>query len=1016
MAQEKSTFAPNTCWIWGESDRTTFNIWRYFRQTFSTDPGLVQARLLITADTSYECCINGVFLGRGPVRAFPEMYRYDVYDVTPLVKFGMSNTAAFLVQHLGEDTQSYMRGRPGLLVELILDYGAGRVVRIGSDSSWRTLPCTMFNAFAPRISLPLEFEEQIDARLELIGWEQPGYNDSAWGFAAEVGPAGCSPWTSLEPRDIPFLTENAVYPKSIKAIELARTRPGSLWSLDIRHLTGNSRTGFRSAPPGERGWILFTEVITSAHCEVRIHPFPTYETIDLRVNDTYLRFNEGDQQSQPVTFNAGRNLVMMRNVDWPALLFETDQPLTFSAERFIGDAAWVFSGPFNENNGDLETRWTVAALDELPTTDPRQAVRADENRLDIAALTASQVFFAVQGGYCATEISRPTPRPMLSGSRLTFVDASAALLHNSVDWTTIYPQPDGDVHLVLDFGQEIIGFLGVELDAAAGTILDANMFEGIDDGGIFWMQNVRNSVRYICRDGVQTFKSHRRRGFRYLSLTCRDLNRPLRIRCICLYSSTYPVEQRGSFASSDEVLNRIWQRAVDTVRLCMLDTYVDCPGYEQVFWIGDARISAAVNNVAFGAYALTGRCNRLVGQSLRVDLAKVRPPHIASQRISLPPAHMVSGWHEEIPAWSFLWIWTVWEQYWNTGDSALLAQIYPDVRDCLSRCAMFLTERDLLDVPDVWNLIDWAPNDMERHGEIVVNSILMAYTLTLAAKMAQVLEFVQETAEYLSMADRIRTAINRHAWSEHFGGYVDTVRDEAAYRRYVARSQSQSLTPLTFESFQKRQRISEQTNTLALLCDCAPPERHEKVLRFALAATEGNFVGGRPEWAPNNSRDEIVRVGSPWFLFFTLETLFKEQFANEAIEIIRTQWSRMLEAGATTFWETFPGHVAGGHWSRSLCHAWSAGPAYFLSAQVLGVTPLGPGYSKVRIAPHPGSLTWASGTVPTPRGDIFVSWKYSREDGSFTLDYHAPDGCEVEVSYGTDIPDPGLDKLKSGVL
>jgi alpha-L-rhamnosidase len=51
----------------------------------------------------------------------------------------------------------------------------------------------------------------------------------------------------------------------------------------------------------------------------------------------------------------------------------------------------------------------------------------------------------------------------------------------------------------------------------------------------------------------------------------------------------------------------------------------------------------------------------------------------------------------------------------------------------------------------------------------------------------------------------------------------------------------------------------------------------------------------------------------------------------------------------------------------------------------------------VRIAPQPWNLRWARGTVPTPRGPISVAWQVG-EDGKLQVEYHAPDGCEVEVA------------------
>jgi alpha-L-rhamnosidase len=997
-------FSPEAQWIWGSDDQGEHNIWRYFRRRFSVPGGLARATLLITADSRYECAVNGRALGRGPARGFPFAYSYDVYDITPDLRTGDVNVIAVMANHLGDHTMSYIRGRPGLLCELLLEDAQGNVTRYSSDSSWRTAPASTFASAAPRISVQLEFEEQYDARREIPGWDSPQFDDSSWLQAAEVGPLGTAPWTELSPRSIPFLTEDLLSPAEIKAVELARTRPGVLWSLDLRYEAGSVRTGLRSAPPGERGSLLFTEVFSPRECTVRIRYFPNYEGGALRINDQVFEADELQRSSETpieVRLRAGPNLVMLRDLLTPALLFETPEPVTFSAERFVPGAAWVLTAPVHEITdhaqlGDPKVpQWSVASLDELPADDPRIGIPPDANKTDIFALTATQDLYSIRGGFYSYDILRASPRPGLDGERPVPAEMPEALLHDNGHWTMINPQPDGDVHLIVDFGREIIGYVQLEVDAPEGATIDANFFEGIDDAGIFWTWNLRNSFRYVCRQGYQHFTSHQRRGFRYGAFTFRNLAGPLKVRHIGARLATYPVEARGHFACSDETLTKIWQVAAYTVRLCMLDTYVDCPAYEQVYWVGDARNSALVNAVAFGAFDLTDRCVRLAGQSLSDQLDSIKPPHLQAMRTHIITSHVVSGWFDEIPMWTFLWVWMAWENYWHTGSRDALAAYYQDVRECLKRCESFLTERGLLDIPDVWNLVDWAAQDLERHGEVVSNTVLMAQALDYAAQMADTLDLPDDSAAHRALAKRLRDAVNTYGWSDRHQGYVDTVRDRFAYERYMQRCGEQGVQPETFESFQAKQRISEPTNTLVLQCNAVPQERREAVLRFVLAARQGEFVGSRPERAKYGSPDEVVPVGSPWFLFFTLETLFREGLANDALTVLREQWNRMLEKGATTFWETFPGFIGSGHWSRSLCHGWSAAPAYFLSTQVLGVTPLAPGYERIRIAPQPFNLRWASGTVPTPRGPVTVSW-WLTDEGQMEIEYHTPEGCQVE--------------------
>ncbi len=981
---QSDQFSALARWIWGENDTSVRNVWRYFRHRFDVPADMARATLLITADSRYECHLNGTFIGRGPARNFPFSYDYDVYDVTS--------------RYLGDQSMGYIRGEHGFLSELVLETVSGEVICIASDSGWRTAPCDFFNNDAPRISLQLEFEEQVDARREIPGWTGTAFDDSYWPQAVEIGPVGTAPWTQLNARTIPFLTENLVHPTNIKAIELARPRPGVLWSLDVRHITEMMRTGLRSAPPGERGSVMFTEIHAPRACQLRIYLFPNYEPLDIRVNDRMYESTDAlDFGDRPldVSLNAGTNLFMLKSVDWPSLLFETDEALRFSGERFIPGASWIVIPKLNELNGDLESYWTAANLDALPSDKPRYSVRPEENKIDIFAITSSQQFFAVEGGMCTHDISRVTPRPALPGARPQLVSMPDALLHDNGNWTVIYPQSDGDVHVVVDFGREMIGYVQMELDAAAGAIIDANFFEGIDDTGIFWTKNLRNTFRYVCREGQQTFTSHYRRGFRFGSFTFRNLQRPLKVRTITNLLSTYPVEEQGSFACSDATLTKIWEVGAYTVRLCMIDTYIDCPAYEQVFWVGDARNSALVNSIAFGAYSLTDRCIRLTGESLSAELKMVKPPYLDAMRPHITTSHTVSGWFDEIPMWTFLWIWMAWEQYWNTADSKALADYYEYVRECLRRCALFLTERDLFDIPDVWNLVDWAAQDLERFGEVVSNTALMAKSLDYGALMAEILNLTDEANQHRALAKRLRDALNQYAWSERLQGYVDTVRDESAYRRHQLSCAERSVQPDTFEAFQSKQRVSEQTNTLMLLCNAVPADRRDAVMKFVVAAKAGKFIGSRPSLAKLGNPEEIVPVGSPWFLFFTLETLFAENMADDALNILREQWNKILEKGATTFWETFPGYLTD-HWSRSLCHGWSAAPAYFLSTQVLGVKATAPGFRKIRIQPQPYNLRWASGSVPTPYGRVSVAWEID-EAGQMKIEYGVPTGCEVEV-------------------
>lgn len=153
--------------------------------------------------------------------------------------------------------------------------------------------------------------------------------------------------------------------------------------------------------------------------------------------------------------------------------------------------------------------------------------------------------------------------------------------------------------------------------------------------------------------------------------------------------------------------------------------------------------------------------------------------------------------------------------------------------------------------------------------------------------------------------------------------------------------------------------------------------------------------------------------------YYMLEGLAKAGLYDEAFKCISDYWGTMLDLGATTFWEDFSYdkaanagrideivpegkydiHADGGRYCyvglrHSFCHGWASGPTAFLSEHVLGVTPAEVGFKKIKVQPQLGSLEWAEGTVPTPKGVITVSHKKAA-DGSVKSVVTVPKGIKV---------------------
>jgi hypothetical protein len=139
---------------------------------------------------------------------------------------------------------------------------------------------------------------------------------------------------------------------------------------------------------------------------------------------------------------------------------------------------------------------------------------------------------------------------------------------------------------------------------------------------------------------------------------------------------------------------------------------------------------------------------------------------------------------------------------------------------------------------------------------------------------------------------------------------------------------------------------------------------------------------------PFDEEHDVV-LAQPFFSHHVHRGLIQAGEIEWVLQNMRQRWGAMIEAGSSTIWEL---------WSpmASQCHAWSTTPTFDLSTYVLGVVPLTDGFRNVLIAPHPGDLAWARGTVPTPHGPIEVSWQ--RRDGEFQLDISVPEAISFQLA------------------
>jgi len=133
------------------------------------------------------------------------------------------------------------------------------------------------------------------------------------------------------------------------------------------------------------------------------------------------------------------------------------------------------------------------------------------------------------------------------------------------------------------------------------------------------------------------------------------------------------------------------------------------------------------------------------------------------------------------------------------------------------------------------------------------------------------------------------------------------------------------------------------------------------------------------------------------FYYYFLEDLFSIGYEEEAIELIRRYYGRWLDVGATTFGEHFRMSRLKGKaldFEYEVQGYGTSAHAHFYT-NLLGVRPLEPGFTSVLLAPRPGDLQWACGTVSTPQCVVRVAWEQNA--ASFAIDVQMPAGCGYRV-------------------
>lgn len=514
---------------------------------------------------------------------------------------------------------------------------------------------------------------------------------------------------------------------------------------------------------------------------------------------------------------------------------------------------------------------------------------------------------------------------------------------------------------IFDLGQNIAGRIRLQIKGKSGHVIRLRYAEVLKEDGNIYTDNLRATRVtdfYTLRGDTNgetwepKFTFH---GFRYVEIDgfAGELTADA-ITGVVLHNDT---PRTGDFSCSDTQINQL-QRNIDWgQRGNFLEVPTDCPQRnERLGWTGDAQVfirTAAWNRDVSGFFNKWQR-----------DIADAQQPDGAIPAV-IP--HIEGGPPPDGgPAWSDAGIICPWTIYLCYGDKALLESHYDSLKRFIAQLKG--NTKDLIrSHPDLdtwkgfgdWLALDGSGDVFGGTPKDLIGTALMAYSVSIGAKIAGVLGNKKDQSTYEKLFERIRRAYQK---------------------RFI--SNDGLVTGLTQTSY-----------VLTLQFDLAPESLRPKLVDELVRDIEdhGNklttgFVGA--SYLPH----VLSRFGH---LDVAYKLLHQKQWPS---------WLYAVTQGATTIWERWDGWTKENGYQdkgmNSFNHYAYGAIGCWLYQVVAGIEidPSQPAYKHILLAPQPGGeLTRARGKLDSMNGQIVSSWK--RREGSFEWEVSVPPNTTATATF-----------------
>lgn len=525
--------------------------------------------------------------------------------------------------------------------------------------------------------------------------------------------------------------------------------------------------------------------------------------------------------------------------------------------------------------------------------------------------------------------------------------------HETFKAIKVIKTPKGEQ--VIDFGQNVVGWVQVKASGKAGTKIVISHAEVLDREGNFYVENLRGAAQqntFILKgSGDEMFEPHFTfQGFRYIKVEGYPGElKPENFTAVALYSDMKP---SGTFTTSNELLNQLQHNIQWGQKGNFLDVPTDCPQRdERLGWTGDAQVFSRTASFNMDVHNFFAKWLKDVQADQHSNGAV--PPVIPN--VLGNDAAGSTGWADAatiIP----------WNMYRVYADQKILEDQYASMKAWEG--FMETNSKDYL-----WNkgfhFGDWlffSRGDDTDGSSAVTDKYLIAqcfwaHSTQLLINTARVLGKKDDEQRYTALLQKIKDAFVKEYLTSN--------------GRLVSGTQTAYVLALNFDMLPESLRPQAADRLV------------ENVRRYDNHLTTG-FLG-TPYLCHVLTRFGHIDVA--------YKLLLQETYPS---------WLYPVKMGATTIWERWDGQRTDGTFQNKGMNSFNhyaygaIGDWMYRAMAGIDTDAESPGYRHSVIKPHPGGgITSVAATYESGYGRLGVQWKADQQ--KFTLDVEVPSNTRATI-------------------